>query len=126
MVVMPDHLHTIWQLPDDDCDYAMRWNLIKRSFSRELPKSNELIGISRQDKQERGIWQRRHWEHQIRDELDLARHMDYIYYNPVKHGHVQRATDWQHSSIHRAIERGDVPSDWGFSPSDESGFGERV
>jgi putative transposase len=124
MVVMPDHLHTIWQLPENDRDYAMRWNLIKRTFSRTLPKLDEVIGSSRHSKQERGIWQRRYWEHQIRDELDLARHVDYIHFNPVKHGYVSRAADWQYSSIHRAIKRGEIPEDWGGSGADDGLFGE--
>jgi putative transposase len=105
IVIMPDHLHTIWQLPEDDGDYAKRWNLIKGAFSRALPTIDETIGSSRHAKRERGIWQRRYWEHQIRDDDDLMRHVDYIHYNPVKHGYVSQAQDWRYSSIHRAIER---------------------
>ena len=126
MVVMPDHLHTIWQLPDDDCDYAMRWNLIKRSFSRELPKSNELIGISRQDKQERGIWQRRYWEHTLRDEDDFERHFNYIHFNPVKHGRAIRPRYWPYSSFCRWVRLGAYPLDWADDPGNEIiGLGER-
>ncbi len=105
MVVLPEHLHAIWTLPTDDADYPMRWSLIKASFSRSLPKS-ETIRQSRRRKRERGIWQRRYWEHQIQDDADLQAHVDYIHYNPVKHGHARLPVEWPHSSIHRFIERG--------------------
>jgi len=124
MVVMPDHLHAIWQLPEGDGDYAMRWGLIKAAFSRALPRVNETIGSSRHAKRERGIWQRRYWEHQIRDEEDLMRHVDYIHYNPIKHGYVSHATDWLFSSIHRAVERGDVTADLGGLSEIDGVFGE--
>ena len=84
MVVLPDHLHAIWTLPNGDADFAGRWRLIKSAFSRNLPKG-EAISHSRPAKGERGIWQRRFWEHTIRDEDDFARHFDYIHINPVKH-----------------------------------------
>lgn len=100
MVVLPDHLHAIWRLPLGDDRYPLRWSLIKSRFSRALPKG-ELISPSRRRKRERGIWQRRYWEHSIRDETDLARHVDYIHINPVKHG--LAAADWPYSSIHRHI-----------------------
>jgi putative transposase len=93
MVVMPEHLHAIWTLPPEDTDYATRWALIKAGFSRKLPKIERISG-SRSSKGERGIWQRRYWEHQIRDEIDFARHVDYIDYNPVKHGYVKSPCDW--------------------------------
>ncbi len=99
-VVLPDHLHTIWTLPEDDCDYAKRWMLIKSSFSRALAKT-EHINCTRIKKRERGIWQRRFWEHVIRDEPDFLNHIEYIHQNPVKHGYVQNAKDWPYSSIHR-------------------------
>jgi len=114
MVVLPDHLHAIWTLPPNDMDYPTRWALIKAGFSRSLPKI-ERINPSRTRKGERGIWQRRYWEHQIRDETDYARHVDYIHYNPVKHGHVESPFDWPHSSIHRFIKEGILPPDWGAS-----------
>lgn len=78
MVVLPEHLHCIWQMPEDDMNYPLRWSLIKANFSRQIP-DGERISESRKDKRERGIWQRRYWEHQIRDDLDLQRHVDYIY-----------------------------------------------
>jgi len=96
VAVLPDHLHAIWTSPEGDADFATRWRLIKSSFSRALPR-DERVSISRERKAERGIWQRRHWEHTIRDEADLARHIDYIHFNPVKHGHVTRVRDWPHS-----------------------------
>ncbi len=122
--VMPEHLHCIWELPPDDKDFAMRWAQIKGGFSRAVPRE-ERINPSREKKRERGLWQRRYWEHQIRDEQDLARHVDYIHYNPVKHGWVKRAADWPHSSIHRYIRRGWLDFDWGSSADFSGDFGER-
>lgn len=93
IVVLPEHLYTIWTLPPDDLDFATRWRLIKTTFSRGLPK-DEHISPSRRDKGERSIWQRRYWEHPLRDELDFARHADYIHFNPVKHGHVKSVAEY--------------------------------
>lgn len=112
MVVLPDHLHAIWRLPENDTDYPTRWSLIKAGFSRRLAKS-ESIGASRLRKRERGIWQRRYWEHQIRDDDDLDRHVAYVHFNPVKHGYVERAIDWPYSSIHRYVGEGAVSETWG-------------
>ena len=112
MVVLPEHLHAIWRLPSGDADYPLRWSLIKSGFSRCIAKG-EHVGTSRKDKRERGIWQRRYWEHQIRDEDDLARHVDYIHYNPVKHGWVTRVADWPHSTFHEYVKREMVSLDWG-------------
>jgi putative transposase len=122
--VMPDHLHAIWTLPDDDADFSSRWNLIKSSFSRGLVA--DARSQSKIDRREKGIWQRRFWEHAIRDDADLARHIDYIHFNPVKHGFVSRVCDWPHSSFHRYVERGLLPSDWGGDIRDVPGssFGE--
>lgn len=125
MVVLPEHLHAIWRLPPEDCDYPMRWSLIKAGFSRRLAKG-EHIRPSRQAKRERGIWQRRYWEHQIRDEDDLARHVDYIHFNPVKHGWVNRPVDWPYSTLHGYIERGMATADWGVAVNNAGvGYGER-
>lgn len=125
MVVLPDHLHAIWTLPEDDSDYPTRWGLIKAGFSRQLPRS-ERRRASRIAKGERGIWQRRYWEHLIRDERDYSRHVDYVHYNPVKHGHVKYAADWPYSSIHRYIRLGLMTRDWGASnDGDDIQFGER-
>ncbi len=123
IVIMPDHLHTIWTLPKDDADFSKRWGLIKAMFSRCLEKT-ERISTSRLDKGERGIWQRRFWEHLIRDDHDYERHVDYIHYNPVKHGYVNRPTEWQYSSIHRFIEQGSIAPDWSGCNKIEGEYGE--
>lgn len=124
IVVLPEHLHTIWTLPDDDANYATRWRLIKGYFSRNLPVG-EARTSSRSGKGERGIWQRRYWEHTIRDEKDFERHADYIHFNPVKHGLARKARDWEYSSFHRYVKRGLLPEDWGGEVSAVEGrFGE--
>jgi len=105
MVVLPDHMHAIWTLPVNDNNFATRWMLIKSGFSRQIPK-RERINKSRKTKGERGIWQRRYWEHLIRDEYDYEQHVDYIHYNPALHAHVERAMDWSYSSIHEYISKG--------------------
>jgi len=125
LVVLPEHLHAIWQLPEDDTDYPVRWSLIKAGFSRRLDKT-EAIGSSRLSRRERGIWQRRYWEHQIRDDTDLERHVDYIHYNPVKHGWADHAIDWPHSTLHHYIERGWLDPGWGGKDGDEGTFGEQA
>ena len=125
MVVLPEHLHAIWQLPPGEADYPIRWSLIKSGFSRCLEKT-ETIRESRRTKRERGIWQRRYWEHQIRDDTDLERHVDYIHFNPVKHGWVSRAVDWPYSTLHDYIGKGIVTADWGGGGNDTDGvYGER-
>ena len=125
IVILPDYLHAIWSLPEGDDDFASRWRLIKAAFSRELPPG-EALSQSRSDKGERGIWQRRYWEHTIRDEGDLAHHVDYVHFNPVKHGHVERVRDWPYSSFGRMVKLGIYPPDWAGARSDEpSGYGER-
>ena len=123
MVVLPDHLHAIWTLPAGDSDYSMRWMLVKAGFSRQLP-ALEQRSPSRTAKGERGIWQRRFWEHLIRDERDFERHVDYIHFNPVKHGLASRAVDWPHSSIHRYIRLGLAAPDWASDGTGPNGFGE--
>jgi putative transposase len=122
--ILPDHLHAIWTLPGEDSNFAMRWNLIKGGFSRGLPAASR--SSSKVVKREKGIWQRRYWEHAIRDETDLASHVDYIHFNPVKHGLVSRVCDWPHSSFHQYVRRGDLPEDWGGDIRDMPGpsFGE--
>ena len=125
MVVLPEHLHALWRLPPGDADYPLRWSQIKAGFSRLLPK-DERIRATRKTKRERAIWQRRYWEHQIRDATDLERHVDYIHYNPVKHGLVSCPVDWPHSTLHGYIERGILTPDWGVSADDGvNGYGER-
>jgi putative transposase len=121
--ILPDHIHALWALPDGDADFSTRWNLIKSGFSRGLearPRSTSQVA-----KREKGIWQRRYWEHAIRNDADLERHVDYIHFNPVKHGHVARVADWPHSSYHRYVERGLLAADWGGDMRDIQGsFGE--
>ena len=124
MVVLPEHLHAVWTLPADDADHSLRWRLIKTFFSRRIPL-HERRRPSRIAKGERGIWQRRYWEHLIRDEADLRRHVDYIHFNPVKHGHAERAADWLYSTFHRFVTEGRLSADWGVGSESDSGFGER-
>lgn len=97
-VVLPDHLHCVWTLPGGDGDFSTRWRLIKARFSRALPAGN--LRPSHIARLERGIWQRRFWEHHIRDEEDMATHVNYCWVNPVKHGFVARPEEWPYSSIH--------------------------
>ncbi|SDI74240.1 REP-associated tyrosine transposase [Pseudomonas panipatensis] len=111
IVILPDHLHALCTLPEGDNDYAVRWRLIKTHFSRSLPGGEALSG-SRARKGERGIWQRRYWEHRVRDAVDLSRHIDYIHFNPCKHGQVARVIDWPWSSFHRYVRAGVLPVDW--------------
>jgi len=125
IVVLPDHLHTVWTLPVGDADFSTRWRLIKTSFSRSLAAGEPVSG-SRSAKGERGIWQRRYWEHTIRDEKDFERHIDDVHINPVKHGLVTRVSEWPYSSFHRMVKLGIYPEDWtGDSSSHDGAFGER-
>ncbi|XZG70736.1 REP-associated tyrosine transposase [Chitinibacteraceae bacterium HSL-7] len=111
-VVLPEHLHCILELPAGDADFALRWRLIKLLFSRQLPKLERRSQV-RQQRGERGIWQRRYWEHLIRDAADFAAHMDYLHFNPVKHGLVSRVVDWPYSTFHLLVAAGVYPADWG-------------
>ncbi len=127
IVVLPDHLHAIWiwTLPEGDSDFSVRWRLIKSAFSRALPLG-EAVSESRAARSERGIWQRRYWEHTLRDANDFARHVDYIHFNPVKHGYVGRVKEWPYSSFHRMVRLGTCPEDWAGNVNDNgSAFGER-
>jgi putative transposase len=122
--VLPDHIHAIWHLPDDDADFGRRWGSIKRLFSAGLDAAADRAA-SKRTKREKGIWQRRFWEHQIRDEVDLERHFDYVHFNPVKHDLVERVADWPHSSFHRYVANGDLPATWAAAtPQDARLFGE--
>ena len=113
-VLLPDHLHSIWTLPEGDHYFSTRWRLIKDYFSRRCDvKYQALVSTSRHKKQEKSIWQRRFWEHCIRDETDFIHHFDYIHYNPVKHGWVRSPKDWEYSSFHRAVRQGLYDVDWG-------------
>ncbi|MBU4316454.1 MAG: transposase [Proteobacteria bacterium] len=122
-VILPDHLHALWRLPEGDADYSNRWRRIKAKFSKNIPRG-ESISTSRNAKSERGLWQRRFWEHTIRDEEDLNRHLDYIHYNPVKHGLVSRVVDWPHSTFHEYAARGKYSMNWGNGVEINGDFGE--
>ena len=111
IVVLPDHLHCLLTLPAGDADYSTRWGLIKGTFSRGV-EAGERISKSRLQRGERGLWQRRFWDHLIRDERDYQQHIDYIHWNPVKHGWVRHVADWPHSSFHNYLRQGLYPANW--------------
>lgn len=114
-VLLPDHLHCIWTLPDGDADFPTRWNLIKRRTSGALKEhyfDPDAMTASKTSRRELTFWQRRYWEHRIRDERDFERHVDYIHFNPVKHGYVKTPQSWEHSSIHRYQHDGIYLPDW--------------
>ncbi len=144
-VLLPDHMHCIWTLPEGDNAYGKRWSIIKRLVSKTvagatgspLPADPEqyskvgcamrtvLLTRSQQKRRESGFWQRRFWEHLIRDTNDLRRHLDYIHFNPVKHGLVSRVDDWPYSSFHQYVKEGMYPMDWGGNKNaDKGAFGE--
>jgi putative transposase len=116
IVLLPDHLHTVWSLPPGDCRYPLRWMRVKEEFTRawlshggnERPQSE-----SRQKHRLRGVWQKRYWEHTVEDESDLKRCIDYIHWNPCKHRLVPRVRDWEWSSFHRFVSAGEYTQDWG-------------
>jgi len=122
-VVLPEHMHLLMRLPDGDQDFSNRLRRIKGNFSRQLPRG-EGLRPSQQAKGERGVWQRRFWEHMIRDERDWQRHFDYIHYNPVKHGLVSRVRDWPYSSFQAYAERGLFPLDWACGEPEDFQAGE--
>ena len=124
IVVLLDHLHAVWTLPPADADFSTRWRLVKTRFAKALPKLERRSAV-RQQRNERGIWQRRYWEHLIRDDADYARHVEYCYFNPVKHGLVRRVRDWPHSSFYRDVRRGLFPLDWAGEFEVGGEFGER-
>jgi putative transposase len=114
--LLPDHIHTIWKLPEDDTNYSMRWNEIKKHFTHEYLANIDTRddrNESRVKRREQAIWQRRFWEHTFYDQDDLNTHVDYIHINPVKHGLVKRVADWPWSSFHRFVRMGIYPLDWG-------------
>jgi putative transposase len=124
IVVLPDHLHAGLTLPESDSDYSRRWQNIKRLFSKSLARPG--VHLAKDARGEYSLWQRRFWEHTIRDERDLETHVDYIHYNPVKHGLVTRVADWPYSSFHRYVRLGWVNADWAADPSgfEDKEFGE--
>jgi putative transposase len=110
-VVLPDHLHCVMRLPAGDTDFALRWRLIKARFSKSLPQTERRSTV-RIRRGERGIWQRRFWEHLICNEADYAAHMDYVHFNPVKHGLVKWVIDWPYSTFHHLVDEGIYSRDW--------------
>ena len=134
-VLLPDHIHCIWTLPEGDADYSMRWGWIKKEFTKRIRMgcvyhanpndvdqpmlfvgtAHPTVTASRVSHRDGTIWQRRFWEHMIRDEGDFRSHCDYIHFSPVKHGIVQRARDWPYSTFHQFVERGTYPESWGGS-----------
>jgi len=127
-VILPDHMHVVWTLPEGDSDYSTRWAILKKDLTKDLrclADADAASTTSRVRHRDGTVWQRRFWEHLIRDDDDLARHVDYVHYNPVKHGYVRQAIDWPFSSFHRFVERGWLPADWGCGYALDGDFGER-
>jgi putative transposase len=135
VVILPDHLHCIWTLPPDDADFSTRWRLIKTWFTKHLgagetsgyaaltrPKTEE-VGRIRRSRNPTPVWQQRYWEHTLRDKTDLIRHVEYIHFNPVKHGYATSALDWPYSSFRRYVENGIYPAEWGAAEADLAGIG---
>jgi putative transposase len=124
IVVLPDHLHAMLTLPPGDADYSGQWRLIKTLFSNHVIALGQ--SMKRYRNNELALWQRRFWEHTIRDDNDFERHVDYIHFNPVKHGFVSRVCDWPHSSFHRYVRDGLLPEDWAGDVRElDHGYGER-
>ena len=124
VVVLPEHLHCIWTLPPGDADFATRWRLIKTWFTRHCdPSIRPEVSSVQSNRQEQGIWQHRYWEHMLRDVKDFERHVEYIHYNPVKHGHASSPFAWPHSSFRRYVEAGIYDKDWGVGEMDFAGIG---
>ncbi|HGO5855128.1 TPA: transposase [Mannheimia haemolytica] len=117
--ILPNHFHLLMKLPDGDEDFSKRIRLLKINFNKRIPLGACTLSYSynQQKRRELGIWQRRFWEHLIRDEKDLANHIDYIYYNPVKHGYVKQVKDWKFSSFHRDVKKGIYHQNWGGNPT---------
>ena len=114
-VILPEHIHFIWSLPKGDRNYSKRVGRLKVLFTKSLRGDNNLpqnVSLSRQKHRESNVWQRRFWEHTIRDERDLAAHLDYIHYNPVKHGYVSCPHLWEYSSFHSWVKKGGYPLEW--------------
>jgi putative transposase len=125
IVILPDHLHAILSLPSNDADFPGRWRRIKGHFSSALIEAG--LHLQRRPNGDLALWQRRFWEHTIRDESDFARHVDYVHFNPVKHGLVQRVRDWPHSSFHRYAREGLLPDDWAGDVGDDgTDFGKPI
>lgn len=128
-ILLPDHLHCLWTLPKDDANFSKRWGIIKRKVSLACAnqyKNEKWLTPSKRKHRESTLWQRRFWEHKIRDENDFEKHVDYIHYNPVKHGLCEQPKSWPYSTIHRYIKEGIYPEDWAIVNSNfpDKGYGE--
>ena len=123
-VVLPDHMHHLWTLPEGDADFPGRWRAITIAFVKGLP-AGEPRSLVMDSRGERGIWQRRYWERTIRDDRDYAAHMDYTHFNPVKHGFVAHAADWPYSSFRRCVDAGLYPVAWQGPEGEPREAGER-
>ncbi len=126
-VLLPDHFHCLWTLPNKDDDVALRWRIIKSSFTRKVKPlfhKEEWMSSSRIKRKESTIWQRRFWEHRIEGQEDYNNHFDYIHYNPVKHRLVKNVKDWEFSTFHKVVKERIYTSDWGGIDFDPDGFGE--
>ena len=116
IVLLPDHIHTIWELPQGDTDYSTRWQLIKTAFTKKWKRQGGALvplSASRKKRGEQGVWQRRFFEHTCQDDFDLKRCTDYLHVNPLKHGLVERVCDWPWSSFHRYVAQGEYTKEWG-------------
>ena len=120
-VVLPEHLHCVIELPPGEADFATRWRLIRLEFSKALPKDEHLSPV-RAIRGERGIWQRRYWEHLIHGDKDMQAHMDYVHFKPGKHGVVSRGVYWPYSTFHKLVEIGLYSSDWACGMADTLGY----
>jgi putative transposase len=120
IVLLPEHLHTIWTLPRGDANYSRRWAWIKKEFTKDWVAGGgheQPVSKARWERGDHGVWQPRYWEHTIEDEDEFDRHFDYIHYNPVKHGHVTDPADWPYSSFHRWVHAGVYEIGWGAAHS---------
>jgi len=124
IVILPEHLHAILSLPEGDDDFSSRWRLVKSNFTKKLKHQNVSLFVN--DRGEYNLWQKRFWEHTIQDEEDYSRHVDYIHYNPVKHGYAKQVVDWPYSSFHKFVKKGILTPDWSSNKPepDATKFGE--
>ena len=123
--ILPDHIHAIWELPEGDTDFSIRWALVKKGFTKRVKGriDTPAPNMSRVTRREDTIWQRRFWEHKIRDEADFRAHVEYIHYNPVRHGIVGSPIEWEHSSFRKYVVDGVYPPDWGGDVIELKGIG---
>ena len=116
LAILPDHLHAMWEFPEGDHQYSLRWRCVKTLFAKNIRRCG--VDVIKNRFGENILWQRRFWEHTIRNEQDYKRHVDYIHYNPVKHQLVKRVSDWRYSTFHRYVRDGMLPSDWSYHDKD--------